>query len=103
MFVSKVSVDGPETGKWYMMAVEDKTAVRRVGCCAGNCACHRTQAEAEEHFLQYQLDRVDLQLPRRGERVCEICGAPATSWARLGSKIERFVLCQKHQSTISLR
>jgi len=104
MFVSKVSVDGPDTGKWYMMAVEDKTAIRRVGYCAGDCDGHSTQAEAEEHFLQYQLDReVDLQLLRRGERACENCGEPTTLRPRLGRKTELFVLCQKHQSTVSLR
>ena len=104
MFVSKVSVDGPDTGKWYMMAVEDKTAIRRVGYCAGNCDGHSTQAEAEEHFLQYQLDReVDLQLSRRGERACEICGEPTTLRARLGRKTELFVRgvtfgCEEHLS-----
>jgi hypothetical protein len=104
MFVSKVSVDGPDTGKWFMMVVEGKTAIRRVGYCAGNCDGHSTEAEATEHFLQYQLDReVDLWLARRSERACEICGEPTTLRARLGRKTELFVLCQKHQSTISLQ
>lgn len=104
MFVAKVSVDGPDAGKWYMMAVEGKIAIRRVGYCARNCDGHSTQGEAAEHFLQYQLDReVDLWLARRGERACEICGEPTTLRARLGRKTELFVLCQKHQSTISLQ
>ena len=104
MFVPKLSEDGPDAGKWYMMAVEGKTAVRRVGYCGGNCDGHSTQSEATEHFLQYQLDReVDLWLSRRGERGCEICGEPTTLRARLGRKTELVVLCQKHQSTISLQ
>jgi hypothetical protein len=104
MFVSKVSVDGPDAGKWYMMAVEGKIAIRRVGYCAGNCDGHNTEAEATEHFLQYRLDReVDLWLSRRGERACEICGEPTTLRARLGRKTEPFVLCRKHQSTTSLQ
>jgi hypothetical protein len=104
MFVSKMSVDGPDSGKWYMMSVEGKVAVRRVGYCAGVCDGHSTQDEAAEHFLQYQLDReVDLWLARRGQRACEICGEPTTLRARLGRKTELFVLCQKHQSTISLQ
>ncbi|HUN27470.1 MAG TPA: hypothetical protein VMU67_14280 [Steroidobacteraceae bacterium] len=104
MFLAKLSADGPDAGKWYMMAVEGKVAVRRVGYCARNCEGHSTQAEAIEHFLQYQLDReVDLWLSRRGERVCEICGEPTTLRARLGRKTQLFVLCQQHQSTISLQ
>lgn len=104
MFVSKVSVDGPDAGKWYMMAVEGKSAIRRVGYCAGNCDGHSTEAGAAEHFLQYQLDReVDLWLSRRGERACEICGEPTTLRARLGRKTEPVALCRKHQSTASLQ
>lgn len=104
MFVSKVSVDGPDIGKWYMVAVEGKAAIRRVGYCAGSCDGHSTEAEAAEHFLQYQLDReVDLWLSRRSQRACEICGEFTTLRARLGRKTELFVLCQKHQSTISLK
>jgi len=87
-----------------MMAMEGKIAVRRAGYCAGNCNGHGTQAEAIEHFLQYQLDReVALWLSRRGERACEICGEPTTLRARLGRKTELSVLCQKHQSTSSLQ
>ncbi len=104
MFLPKVSVDGTDSGKWYMVSVEGKIATRRVGYCAGNCDGHGTQAEAMEHFLQYQLDReVDLWLSRRGQRACEICSEPTTMRARLGRKTELFVLCQKHQSTNSLQ
>ncbi len=104
MFVAKVSTDGPDTGKWYMMAIDGKIAIRRVGYCAGHCNGHSTQAEAVEHFLQYQLDReVDLWLSRRGERACQICGEHTTLRARLGRKTELFTLCQKHQSTTSLQ
>ena len=104
MFRAKLSVDGPDIGKWYMMAVEGKVAIHRVGYCGRNCDGHSTQAEAIEHFLQYQLDReADLWLSRRGERTCEICGEPTTLRARLGRKTELFVLCQKHQSTTSLQ
>ena len=104
MFVAKVSTEGPDTGKWYMMAMEGKVASRRVGYCAGSCNGHSTQAEAMEHFLQYQLDReVDLWLSRRGQRACEICREPTTLRARLGRKTELVVLCQKHQSTSSLQ
>ncbi len=100
----KVSLEGPDAGKWYMMEMEGKLAVRRVGYCAGACNGHGTEAEAKEHFLQYRLDReVDLWLSRRGERACEICGELTTLRARLGRKTELFVLCQKHQSTISLQ
>src|SRR5580693_4676978 len=98
MFSPKVSAEGPDTGRWYMMAVEGKNASRRAGYCAANCNGHSTQAEAIEHFLQYQLDReVDLWLARRSERTCEICGEATTLRARLGRKTELFVLCQKHQ------
>lgn len=87
-----------------MMAVEGRSATRRVGYCAGSCGGHSTQVEAMEHFLQYQLDReVDLRLSRRGVRACEICCQPTTLRARLGRKTELFVLCQKHQSTFSLQ
>jgi hypothetical protein len=104
MFVPQKSDEGPDAGKWYMMAVEGKTVIRRVGYCGGNCDGHGTQAEAVEHFLQYQLDReVDLWLARRGERACEICGEPTTLRARLGRRTELIVLCQRHQSTISLQ
>jgi hypothetical protein len=104
MFVPQKSDEGPDAGKWYMMAVEGKTVIRRVGYCGGHCDGHGTQAEAAEHFLQYQLDReVDLWLARRGERACEICGEPTTLRARLGRKTELVVLCQRHQSTISLQ
>jgi len=104
MFLPKLSVEGPDTGKWYMMAVEGSNSSRRVGYCAGSCGGHSTQAEAMEHFLQYQLDReFDLWLSRRGERACEICGEPTTLRARLGRKTELFALCQKHQSTFSLQ
>lgn len=104
MFVPKLSEEGPDAGKWYMTSVEGKTIIRRVGYCGGNCNGHGTQAEAVEHFLQYQLDReVDLWLSRRGERACEICAEPTTLRARLGRKTDLIVLCQKHQSTICLQ
>jgi|SRR6185312_12036352 len=104
MFASKVCVEGPDAGKWYMVVLEGKISSRRVGYCAGNCDGHSTQAEAAEHFLQYQLDReVDLWLARRDERACAICGQPTTLRARLGRKTEPFVLCQRHQSTTSLQ
>ena len=104
MFVPKLSSEGPDEGKWFMMAVEGKTAIRRVGYCGGNCEGHDTPADTIEHFLQYQLDReADLWLARRGERACEICREPTTLRARMGRKTELIVLCQKHQSTISLQ
>ena len=69
MFIAKMSTDALDEGKWYMMVVEGKTTPRRTGYCAGSCSGHGTEAEASEHFLQYQLDReVDLWLARRGER-----------------------------------
>jgi hypothetical protein len=104
VFVPKVSEDGADAGKWYMVAMEGKTATRRVGYCGGNCDGHGTQAEAIEHLLQYQLDReADLWLSRRGEGACEICGEHTTLRARLGRKTTLFILCQQHQSTISLQ
>jgi len=72
MFIPKMSTDALDEGKWYMMVVEGKTPPRRTGYCAGSCSGHSTEAEASEHFLQYQLDReVDLWLARRGERAGE--------------------------------
>jgi hypothetical protein len=104
MFVPKMSEDEQDAGKWYMMLQEGKSSSRRAGYCAGNCHGHETPAQAVEHFLQYQLDReVDLWLSRRDERSCEICGEATTLRARLGRKTELVVLCQRHQSTISLQ
>jgi hypothetical protein len=104
MFIPKMSTEALDEGKWYMMVVEGKTIPRRTGYCAGSCSGHSTQAEASEHFLQYQLDReVDLWLARRGERACEMCGEPTTLRARLGRNTELIVLCRRHQSTISLQ
>lgn len=104
MFTPRVSEGGPDEGKWYMMVVEGKTPPRRTGYCAGACSGHGTEAEAVEHFLQYQLDReVDLWLARRAERACEMCGEMTTLRARLGRNTELIVLCQRHQSTISLQ
>ena len=101
--VPKVSADGVDAGKWYMMAVEGKISVR-AGYCAASCDGHSTKAEALEHFLQYQLDReVDLWLSRRDERPCGICGEPTILRARLGRKTALFVLCQRHHSTTSLQ
>ena len=99
----KVSVDGTDTGKWYMVAVEGKIAIR-AGYCAGSCAGHSTKSEALEHFLQYQLDReVDLWLSRREQRPCDVCGEPTILRARLGRKTALFVLCQGHHSTANLQ
>jgi hypothetical protein len=104
MVVAKVSTEGPDAGKWYMMAMEGEMAIRRVRYCAGDCDGHSTQAEDVEHFLLYQLDREgDLWLSRRGEWACQICGEHTTLRARLGRKTERFALCPKHQSTTSLQ
>ena len=104
MFIPKMSTEALDEGKWYMMVIEGKTTARRAGYCAGACAGHATQAEASEHFLQYQLDReVDLWLARRGELGCEMCGELTTLRARLGRKSELIVLCRRHQSTISLQ
>src|SRR6202051_4487117 len=77
---------------------------RRTGYCAGSCSGHSTEAEASEHFLQYQLDReVDLWLAPRGGRACAMCGQPTTLRARLVRNTELIVLCRRHQSTISLQ
>jgi hypothetical protein len=104
MFIPKMSTDALDEGKWYMMVVEGKTPPRRAGYCAGSCSGHGSEAEASEHFLQYQLDReVDLWLARRGERACAMCGEPTTLRARLGRNSELVVLCRRHQSTISLQ
>jgi hypothetical protein len=104
MFIPKMSTDALDEGKWYMMLVEGKTPPRRTGYCAGSCSGHSTEAEANEHFLQYQLDReVDLWLARRGERACAMCNEPTTLRARLGRNTELIVLCRRHQSTISLQ
>ena len=104
MFIPKMSTDAVDEGKWYMMLVEGKTTPRRAGYCAGSCGGHSTEAEASEHFLQYQLDReVDLWLARRGERACAVCAEPTTLRARLGRNTELIVLCRRHQSTISLQ
>jgi hypothetical protein len=104
MFIPKMSTEALDEGKWYMMVVEGKTPPRRAGYCGGACAGHASEAEASEHFLQYQLDReVDLWLARRGERACEMCGELTTLRARLGRNSELIVLCRRHQSTISLQ
>jgi hypothetical protein len=105
MFVARMSEDGPDRGKWFMMAIEGKARPRRAGCCAAGCAGHGTQEEATEHHLQYRLDReVDLWLDRRGaSRACEICGESTTLRARLGRNGDLFVLCGRHQSTGSLQ
>jgi hypothetical protein len=104
MFIPKMSTETADEGKWYMVLVEGKTTSRRTGYCAGSCGGHSTEAEASEHFLQYQLDReVDLWLARRGELACALCGEPTTLRARLGRNSELFVLCRRHQSTISLQ
>src|SRR6202171_6611141 len=85
MFIPKMSTDALDEGKWYMLVVERNPPPRRTGYCAGSCGGHSTEAEASEHFLQYQLDReVDLWLARRGERACAMCGEPTTLRARVG-------------------
>ncbi len=104
MIVARKSEDEADAGKWYMMAVDGKAAARRTGYCAGTCGGHGTEAEAVEHYLQYQLDREgDLWLARRDERACEMCGEPTTLRARLGRDSSLFVLCRQHQSTSSLQ
>ncbi len=104
MSVARKSEDQADAGKWYMMVVEGKAAARRAGYCAGACAGHDTEAQAVEHYLQYQLDREgDLWLVRRDERACEMCGGPTTLRARLGRDSALFVLCRQHQSTSSLQ
>jgi hypothetical protein len=104
MVIPRLSEDGPDMGKWFMMAVEGKSLSRRTGYCAGACNGHVTEAEAVEHYLQYQLDReVDLWLARRNERACEMCGQLTTLRARLGRNTNLVVLCREHQSTISLQ
>jgi hypothetical protein len=104
MFIPRQSTDGPDEGKWYMMAVEAKIA-RRVGYCAVGCSGHETKEEALEHYLKFQLDREsDLWLERRSAALgCEICGDTTTLRARLGRNSKLFVLCATHQSTSSLQ
>ena len=105
MFVAKLSEDGADQGKWYMMVVEGNAPAHRAACCAIRCTGHGTREEAAEHHLQYQLDReVRLWLDRReSARECEICGERTTLRARLGRKGDLFVLCAQHQSTKSLQ
>jgi hypothetical protein len=105
MLVPRLSEEGPDTGKWYMVSVEGKQPARRAGYCALQCVGHETREEAVAHHLQYQLDRqVDLRLERRSmPAACEICGQITTLRARLGVGTKLFVLCASHQSTISLR
>ena len=107
--VPKQTPDEPEqgdaAGKWFMMASDPRTGARRAGYCASRCTGHATEREAQEHYLQYLLDREsDLWLDRRGApRHCEICGEPTTLMARLGRKVPLIALCHGHQSTLSLQ
>jgi hypothetical protein len=100
-----MSEDGPDTGKWYMVAVEGQNPARRAGYCALQCTGHGTREEALAHHLQYQLDRqVDLWLERRSmPQGCEICGETTTLRARLGRGTKLFILCSNHQSTTNMR
>ncbi|MGQ0835189.1 MAG: hypothetical protein ACT4O5_09765 [Gammaproteobacteria bacterium] len=104
MILPRQSADGPDEGKWYMMAVEAKVA-RRIGYCATGCDGHETKEDALDHYLRFQLDREsDLWLDRRSTPLeCEICGDTTTLRARLGRNSKLFVLCGKHQSTSSLQ
>lgn len=105
MFIPRECVSGPDQGKWYMMATVPGSEPRRAGYCSYGCAGHDTRRGAVEHYLQYQLDRESgLWIERRGPLLdCEICGAPTTLRARLGRSARLFVLCTRHQSSISLR
>jgi hypothetical protein len=78
---------------------------RRIGYCALQCTGHASSEEALEHYLQYQLDReTSLWLERRYQPGnCEICAERTTLRARLGRDTKPFVLCQKHQSSGSLK
>jgi hypothetical protein len=95
---------GADAGKWYTVVVE-RQAVRRAGYCASGCSGHDSSEEALAHHLQYQLDReTDLWLDRRATPAdCEICGERTTLRARLGRGTKLFVLCQRHQTSSSLK
>jgi len=105
MLIPRQSPDGPDAGKWYMMAVDGGRPARRTGYCALRCGGHETREQALAHHLQYQLDRqVDLWLERRSmPQGCEICGEVTTFRARLGKDAKLFVLCTAHQSTTNVR
>jgi hypothetical protein len=104
MFTTRKSDTGADSGRWYAMIIEGRGA-RRVGYCAIECAGHESSEAALEHYLQYQLDReAALWLDRRAQPAnCEICGERTTLRARLGRDTKPFVLCQKHQSSGSLK
>ena len=106
MLTPRVADEGPDVGKWYMMAVEGGRPARRAGYCALQCVGHGSREEALAHHLQYQLDRqVDLWLERRSmPQKCEICGETTTLRARIGGVgTKLFVMCSAHQSTTDLR
>jgi hypothetical protein len=104
MFTTRKCEAGADAGKWYTVIVE-RQAVRRTGYCALECTGHESSADALEHHLQYQLDReADLWLDRRAKPGdCEICGERTTLRARLGRETKLFVLCQRHQTSVSLK
>ena len=104
MITTRQSDTGTDAGKWYAMVTEGRGA-RRVGYCAIECTGHVSSEEALEHYLQYQLDReAALWLDRRAQPAnCEICDDRTTLRARLGRDTKPFVLCQKHQSSGSLK
>jgi hypothetical protein len=104
MFTARKCEAGVDAGKWYTVIIE-RQAVRRTGYCALECIGHETSEAALEHHLQYQLDReADLWLDRRAKPGdCEICGERTTLRARLGRETKLFVLCQRHQTSNSLK
>ena len=56
MFLARQCDVGDDSGKWFTIVLEHKTA-RRVGYCAFGCLGHESSDEAIAHHLQYQLDR----------------------------------------------
>jgi hypothetical protein len=61
------------------------------------CLGHDTPEEAEEHYKQYLLDRIDFQRPdhiKDQQLKCQICG----KWTQstVGPGMRFFVLCDEH-------
>jgi hypothetical protein len=104
MFITRQCDVGDDAGKWFTVAIEQKT-VRRIGYCAMGCAGHDSSDDALTHHLQYQLDReTDLWLDRRGlGGQCELCSEQTTLHARLGRGTRLFRLCHAHHTTSSLK
>jgi len=104
MFTARKFEVGADAGKWYTVVIEQKD-MRRTGYCALACVGHDSSEAALEHHLQYQLDReASLWLDRRANPGdCQICGERTTLRARLGNGTKLFVLCQRHQTTSSLK